>query len=167
MKSKCSFHDRGLEEDGGSLRNVLGGYIRIMKLYRNIMDHRFKRTGVYRSQHRILVAISEHTNVSQKELAKQLYVSTATIAVSVKKLEKGGYITRIVNQDDNRLNKLCLTEKGKAMVRQSNEFFNGVEEQMFCGFSKDELAVMEQYMDRICENLAHISVESDMTERKD
>ena len=46
--------------------------------------------------------MAEHSNASQKELAEYLNVTAATVAVSVKKLEKGGYITRIVDQEDNR-----------------------------------------------------------------
>ena len=90
-------------------RSVMISYMKTMKLHRCILEMRLKNTGVYRSQHQILMILTDHTNLSQKELAERLYVSTATIAVSVKKLEQGGYITRIMDQNDNRMNKLCLT----------------------------------------------------------
>ena len=93
-----------------SAHHVLTQYIRIMKLHRSILEQRLNKTGVYRSQHQILTTLAEHSNASQKEIAEYLNVTAATIAVSVKKLEKGGYITRIVDQEDNRYNKLCLTE---------------------------------------------------------
>ena len=88
---------------------VLTQYIRIMKLHRSILEQRLNKTGVYRSQHQILTAMAEHPNTSQKELAEYLNVTAATVAVSVKKLEKGGYITRIVDQEDNRY-KMCIRD---------------------------------------------------------
>ncbi|WP_077611163.1 MarR family winged helix-turn-helix transcriptional regulator [Clostridium sp. Marseille-P2415] len=167
MKPMCRCQDERLKRNISPMHSVMVRYMRIMKLYRYILDERLKQTGVYRSQHQILMMLFDHSNVSQKEIAQRLYVSTATIAVSVKKLEKGGYITRIVDQEDNRMNKLCLTEKGKYMVGHSREFFHNVETQMFHDFSKEELAVMEQYLDRIYDNLSQIPMEKDMTERED
>ena len=116
-----------------SAHHVLTQYIRIMKLHRSILEQRLNKTGVYRSQHQILTTLAEHSNASQKEIAEYLNVTAATIAVSVKKLEKGGYITRIVDQEDNRYNKLCLTEEGLDVVEHSRQFFKNVENQMFLG----------------------------------
>jgi DNA-binding MarR family transcriptional regulator len=167
MKPVIGDEDENREVPHSMLRSVMLSYMKTMKLHRCILEMRLKKTGVYRSQHQILMILSDHTNVSQKELAERLYVSTATIAVTVKKLEKGGYITRLMNQNDNRMNKLCLTEKGRHMVELSREYFMNVEEWMFHDFSKEELAAMEQFMNRIYNNLSEIHRDNDMTERED
>ncbi|SEU27018.1 DNA-binding transcriptional regulator, MarR family [Lacrimispora sphenoides] len=167
MKPMCPFRDKGLKGDFSPAHGVMVRYMRIMKLHRYILDERLKETGVYRSQHQILMMLADHSNVSQKEIAERLYVSTATIAVSVKKLEKGGYITRVVDQEDNRMNKLCLTEKGKHTVKHSREFFHNVEERMFRDFSAEEMAAMGQFLDRVYDNLSHLPLEKDTKERED
>lgn len=148
-------------------RSVMMKYMRIIKLHRNVLETGVKQTGVYRSQHQILMLLSEHKDVSQKELAQRMFVSTATIAVSVKKLEKAGYITRIADQEDNRMNKLCLTEKGRHMVKNGKEYFYRVEKQMFKNFSKEELSVMEQQLNRMFQNLSEITMSGDTTESED
>ena len=79
-------------------------YIRVTRLHRSVIEHRLEGTGVYRSQHQILMFASHNPNVSQKDLAEMYGVSGATMAVSLKKLEKGGYINRLVDQHDNRCN---------------------------------------------------------------
>ncbi|WP_124067959.1 MarR family transcriptional regulator [Clostridium sp. E02] len=155
------------EEEVSPLRSVMKQYMKIMKLHHCILDCRVRKTGVYRSQHQILMMLARHSNISQKEIAQHLYVSTATIAVSVKKLEKGGYITRVVDQDDNRMNKLGLTEMGWDMVKCSQEYFHTVETQMFTGFTKEELSEMEQMLDRIYTNLSQIPMGENMTEREE
>lgn len=146
---------------GSPVHQVMLRYMRIMKKHQQILEQRLKRTGVYRSQHQILMILSEHSNASQKELAQRLYVSTATIAVSVKKLEKGGYITRLVDEEDNRTNRLCLTEKGRNMVVYSQDFFRNVETQMFAGFEERELLTMTGYLDRIYDNLSKLSAKKE------
>lgn len=149
------------------MHQVMLRYMKIMKRHRRILEQRMKGTGVYRGQHQILMILSEHSNTSQKELAQRLFVSTATIAVSVKKLEKGGYITRLVDQEDNRANRLCLTEKGRDMVIYSQQYFRNVEVQMFDGFEEKELSAMAGYLDRIYENLSKIPTEEDKNKKEE
>ena len=94
-------------------------YIRVTRLHRSVIEHQLEGTGVYRSQHQILMYVSNNPNVSQKDLAKMYGVSGATIAVSLKKLEKGGYIKRLVDQDDNRCNQICITERAGRSWRRA------------------------------------------------
>lgn len=128
-------------------------YIQVTHLQRSTLDQLLSRTGVYRSQHQILMYVSDHPNASQKEIAARYKVSTATIAVSLKKLENGGYIRRIVDQKDNRFNQICLTEKGKKVTSDSAKIFECMEKQMFAGFSDQDYQALEELLDRIYENL--------------
>ena len=100
-------------------------YIRVARLHRSMMERRLDGTGVYRSQHQILMFVSDNPNVSQKELARMYGVSGATIAVSLKKLERGGYIRRLVDQEDNRCNQICITDKGRKVVEGTALRFSG------------------------------------------
>lgn len=128
-------------------------YIRVTRLHRSVVEHRLEGTGVYRSQHQILMYVSNNPNVSQKDLAKMYGVSGATIAVSLKKLEKGGYIKRMVDQDDNRCNQICITEKGRKVVEESILIFQRLESCMFEGFSEHDMNVLGTLLDRIYGNL--------------
>lgn len=109
-------------------------YMGINRLHRMVLERQLNKTGVYRSQHQLLMYISANPNASQKDLAKMHQVSAATVAVSLKKLENGGYIKRVVDQDDNRYNQICITEKGKAIVEGSIAYFQTLEAQMYEGF---------------------------------
>ncbi len=128
-------------------------YIRVTRLHRSVIEHQLEGTGVYRSQHQILMYVSNNPNVSQKDLAKMYGVSGATIAVSLKKLEKGGYIKRMVDQDDNRCNQICITEKGRTVVEESVLIFQRLESCMFEGFSEHDMNVLGNLLDRIYGNL--------------
>lgn len=147
MKTTC----KGMMDS--TQHQLIRKFFHVFRMHRAVVERQVNDTGVYRSQHQILMFVSEHPNASQKELAKLYGVSTATIAVSLKKLEKGGYIQRITDEQDNRYNRICITEKGKKVVSDSVNLFCNMENQMFQGFSEDELKRMGEMLDRIRENL--------------
>lgn len=126
---------------------------RAEKAFRTMIERRVKNTGVYRSQHRLLMHLSRQPNCSQVELAEHLEVSPAAIAVSIKKLEKGGYIKRETDESDNRVHQVTITEKGEQVIRKSIIMFQEVEAQMFCGFSDEEMERMSDFLERIYHNL--------------
>lgn len=132
-------------------------YMKTGRLHRDVLEKEVRRTGVYRSQHQILMFLSNHPEASQKEIAEFLGVSTATIAVTLKKLEKAGYILRASDPKDNRCNRIQLSGKGEEIVTQSHEIFWRVEEAMFLGFSEEEKKKLINFFERICENLEEIN----------
>lgn len=140
---------------------LLQAYIYGSRLHRAVLERELNKTGVYRSQHQILMFIAKNPNTSQKDIAGMFHVSTATIAVSLKKLERGGYIERVVDQSDNRFNLICITDKGKEIVDRSILFFKSVEEAMFQGFTTEELERLEDYHKRINYNLQQLMPETE------
>lgn len=147
------------------VHQIIKIYMRIGHLHRGILDKEVRRTGVYRSQHQILMFLAKNSDASQKDIASFLGVSTATIAVTLKKLEKAGHIRRVVDPEDNRCNRIQLTKKGEAVVTQSHEIFYRVEEEMFEGFSEEEKEQLIKYFERICCNLE--AVDQRLSDRKE
>ncbi len=143
LRQRCSTEEFKLVEK----------YIRTNRRHRKILEQELNFTRVYRSQHQLLMFIADNPNVSQKELARLYGVSTATIAVSLKKLEQGGYIRREVDSKDNRYNQICLTQKGMATVEQSISIFENLERTMFQGFSKEDFKKMGELLDRMYKNM--------------
>lgn len=136
-------------------------YVLTMRLHRMFLERELNKSGVFRSQHQILMHISQYPNASQKEIATRHHVSTATIAVSLKKLEKGGYIRRMTDQADNRYNQICLTDKGQAVVEDSIKVFKRLEEALFDTFSDEEMEQFESFLDRVRLNLEHLFQEQE------
>ncbi|MGL5434226.1 MAG: MarR family winged helix-turn-helix transcriptional regulator [Lachnospiraceae bacterium] len=128
-------------------------FIDVTRLHRTVLERKLNQTGVYRSQHQILRYIVKNPNASQKDIARLHHASTATIAVSLKKLEKGGYIKRMVDRKDNRYNQIMITEKGQAVLEVSMQYFQLVEERMFEGFSEPEMEQLEYMLGKIKGNL--------------
>lgn len=131
----------------------------IWKLLYTCRHHRYslnaqlQNTGVFESQHRLLMNISNKPDFTQKELAESMQISPATLAVTLKKLEKGGYVKRQMDDRDNRCNRLVLTERGKEVVEVSHKVFSELDRMFFKDFAEDEILQLGNYLDRICCNL--------------
>lgn len=139
---------------------ILDKYLIVGKLHRLYLERELNRSGVFRSQHQLLMYISRFPNASQKDIANVHHVSTATVAVSLKKLEKGGYISRMMDKEDNRFNQICITPKGKAIVDESIKIFQKTENTLFKSFTDEELLMLESFFERMRFNLDCLFQES-------
>ena len=122
------------------------------QIMKRVIDKKVEDTGVYRSQHRLLMILGKHPDCSQTVIANKLEISPAAVAVSLKKLEKSGYITRSCDAEDNRMNHVVITEKGKKAIDQSILYFQEIENTMFEGFSNEELEMYTAFLERIISN---------------
>ena len=65
---------------------------------------------------------------SQRELAGRMRLAPATVAVSLKSLERQGYVERSTDDRDARRNLVRLTEKGREAVEVCGQVFRSVDE---------------------------------------
>lgn len=131
--------------------------IRISNMHRRIIDRFGEEFGVPRSQHRLLMHIERmHGASSQCELAHQLDVSAATVAVMLKKLEGAGYIEKCVAENDCRNNEIRITEAGLDVVRRTRKRFSEIDERFFGALSSEELENFIEYMEKIAERAGEI-----------
>ncbi|MCE5169830.1 MarR family transcriptional regulator [Paenibacillus profundus] len=64
-------------------------------------------------QWEILVVLWEQEGITQKELAERLYKDQTNIARMLFKLEKKGFIHRVIHETDRRSLRVYLTSKGR------------------------------------------------------
>ena len=80
----------------------------------HLADEQVERhSPVFRGQNKVLVALSEGDNISQKELAERLEMSVQSTAEFVTKLVKKDFVTKTKSPTDGRIQLIKLTEKGR------------------------------------------------------
>lgn len=146
-------------------KSLIFQLIDFAKKHRKIMQHYFDETGVYHAQHRLLMEISAQPHASQMDIARAMDISPATIAVSLKKLEKGGYIQKVMDAADNRFNQITITEKGHRVVEQSKRIFEAADRKVFKGFTEAEKLALSLLLEKLHENLN--TMEEEIKEGKD
>lgn len=135
-------------------RAVIKQFMRADRMHRQVVESTVTaQTGLHRSQHMLLMRLSRGCIPSQKQLAKDLSVSPAAIAVALKKLETDGYIVRDADTDDCRCNRIALTEKGQSAVAQTRTLFACIDHAMVQDFDDAELDALLRALTRVEQNL--------------
>jgi len=173
LKYTCKFNasnklsDKGELSDATKIRDkeIIRQFITFAMKHRKIMQFYLDETGVYHAQHRLLMEISRNPNASQTDIARSMDVSTATIAVSLKKLEKGGYIKKEMDEGDNRLNQITITDKGNKVVEQSKQIFDSIDRKVFEGFTEAEKISLLALLQKLNSNL--IKMEDEIKIKKE
>lgn len=93
---------------------------------------------------------------SQKHLAQRLHVSPATVANSLKSLERGGYVRKRPDPADARRNQVYITHKGRQAVTRCVQIFQAVDAQTLVGFSPEEQEQLRRFHLRMLDNLSQI-----------
>ena len=132
-------------------RDILGKITQIKLLKR--LATQCEDSGLYYGQFPIIDTVRRHDGCTQKELADMLRVSPASVAVSTKRLEKSGLLTRKTDESNARCNRLSVTDEGIQVSNRCREIFEKVDNRAFEGFSDDELDDFVGYLDRIIVNL--------------
>lgn len=127
--------------------------IRIYRGYHHYLEGKFRGNGIHKSQHMVLMYLDHKGVSSQKEIAAHFSISPAAIAVTLKKLEKGGFISRVSNNSDNRFNEVQITELGRSIVERSHTVFEDATAQSLMGISEDEQKLLGDLLDRMLINL--------------
>ena len=144
-----------MEQNKGKLFREFHRELRhMLRVHHAVCDSRVKALGIHPSQHMLLMHLSEREEIaSQKELAEHMHISPAALAVSLGKLEMGGYIEKETSESDSRVNTLTITEKGRALVHKSKSIFDEIDTVTFQGISDEELSRFIQTLKAMHTNL--------------
>ncbi|MBO5230500.1 MAG: MarR family transcriptional regulator [Clostridia bacterium] len=127
---------------------------KVTLLHRYRISTALSGLNIYRGQPEILEYLTEHGGCSQRELADFLGVTPASIATSLKRMSKAGFIERTPDEADRRINRMRLTEKGEATRKAGKAECDKIDKLMFSGFSDDEISVFSDMLSRIGKNLS-------------
>ncbi|MCL1855389.1 MAG: MarR family transcriptional regulator [Clostridia bacterium] len=94
-----------------------------------------------------------HQGLSQADLRREMKVSAATVAVSLARLEKLGFVTRERNRSNQRANVLMLTEKGVEAAICLQGAMQRVGQAALAGFSEEELQNLASFFQRMERNI--------------
>lgn len=126
-----------------------------LECYRRYSVHTLLRdSGIYFGQPPVLEYLKKHGTCTQNEVAKAMNVSPASMAVSIKRMQKTGLVEKVSDKTDLRCNKVSLTEKGLRCASEISARFEEMDEKIFSGFSDDELKQFNSYIERINKNLS-------------
>jgi DNA-binding MarR family transcriptional regulator len=125
----------------------------------NLAQLALNTIGLHFGQPRILFTIAHLQGASQKEIADRLHVTPASLATSLKRLQKAGFLARSIDDHDQRINKIELTEKGHRVIRICKLQMDSIDQLMQRNFSPEEQDQLISFLDRLSANLTQTTVE--------
>ncbi len=134
-------------------------------LHKQCMSRLLYNQSIHFGQPPLLFALKQQGGTcNQKDLAKELKVSPAAIAVSLKRMEKAGLVLRIQNPNDLRSNRVELTERGLHAAEQARLNMRKVMEKAFSSFSDEDYDQFISLYQQMCNNLKNFKNQLDELE---
>lgn len=112
-------------------------YHAVIKCLKNQAEIKLKIT---REQFKLLHAISQNKEeVIQKDMADMLGKDKSTILRLIDSLETKELVRRVADTKDRRKNYLMVTKKGDEMIKQYEQIFSAIFDQLQQGLNESEL----------------------------
>ncbi|MGK5554261.1 MarR family winged helix-turn-helix transcriptional regulator [Actinomadura kijaniata] len=89
----------------------------VLALYRPILEP----MGLTHPQYLVMLALWEHRHLSVKELSRLLQLDPGTLSPLLKRLETAGLIQRERDARDERLLRVTVTARGRALREQAEQ----------------------------------------------
>lgn len=116
-----------------------------------------QRDGIFPGQPPVLRRLYSGGEMSQRELAAALDQTPASMTVTLGRMEKSGLVSRRTDPADKRIQRVSITDKGRAVCERAFQSEAVVAGEMFKGFTDGEIEAISGYMIRCAENLARVT----------
>ena len=134
-------------------RAISDKLIRVNVLRRLLVQKNLRGKNLFKGQFPIMEIICENEGCTQKFLADQLMVSSASIALSIKRLVKAGMIEKTADENNLRCNRIYPTEKGRKSKEEACSVHAEIDQRTYRGFSAEEKAQLDAFLLRMIKNL--------------
>lgn len=145
-------------------------FFMINVLRRNLVQKKTAGFDLRHGQLPLLEAVMRSPGCSQRELAETLRVTPASIAQSVARLERAGFLEKHVDARNRRCNRLFATDTGKNAAALYRRSFDEANDFTFAGLSEAQLvqlsALFEAILNNFGEDAAHFPHPPDCNEEE-
>ena len=135
---------------------TMGDMIHLLRRHRCRCEAEIKNLNIHHSQHKILMHIARcgKKPPTQVEIAQHFHISPAAVAVTLKKLEAAGYVTRSARSKDMRNNEVTLTHSGEKICKDTESAFDYIDAIVFDGLEENEILQFKNCIDKMLKNIS-------------
>ncbi len=129
--------------------------ILLMQILHSHMHYNFsklEKVDMHPKQFPMLRLLFEYPGLNQREIAEKLNIKPPTVAVSIKRLEKTGYVARKQDESNLRISRIYITEKGAHVMKLGRKIIAEEEQMVLQDFTPEETALLREYLQRIKKN---------------
>jgi len=123
-----------------------------------ILQHKIDEYGLTFGLLFLTMHAEKKPNASQKELAKMMRFTEGAMSVAVKRLINLDMIKQVPLESDMRHNRLVVTERGKSIIDDYKDYVLKIYQDMFKGFTQEELIRLSEALTKLNNNLKHMDI---------
>ncbi len=135
------------------------GYLEHLK--HHALDRIAAECGLYMGQPPILFMLANNAQKTQTEIAERLRVTPATIATSIKRMEKAGLLRKETHPTDQRRNLIVLTPEGEETVRKCKAMFDDMDQTLMSALSPEETQIFGDLLTRLIVRMEEYNEKND------
>ena len=116
------------------------------------VENRLEKYGLVKGQAQLLLIIKDNEGSTQKDLANYFNVRYSSMSERLSKLETLGFIERMHEDGNLKNNKIYITKEGKTAATQCRRILKDVNDKLFKGLNKKDIATFEATLNKILIN---------------
>ncbi len=153
ISRKTAIFTKHVREPGE--RTAVAAINEISMLCASAVREVFTAEGVKSGYRNILMVLGKEDGVSQLTIAKRTGLKPSTISIGLKRMEHDGYIVRTNDDNDLRMTRVYLTEKGLDMCNRAYSVSEAISKVLLENISRDELNAVIAVADKMKANHAN------------
>ena len=126
---------------------------RIMIHFRSQIDEKLRPQGVTTAQLQVLKVVRDQPGASGAQLARACYMTPQSAQALLKSLERGGWITRTKNPENERILIAQLTPSGMELLETAERLARVIEKRLWSGVPDSGVEALNRTLVRCLANL--------------
>lgn len=113
-----------------------------------------EKIGLHRGQGFALIHLWHNDGMSQRDLARSMHISPASVTNMLQRMERDGWIERKRDEADQRVVRVYLTAKAKATRIQAKRVFREMEDELGSVYTAEEQSALKRLLTKLYEHHA-------------
>ena len=125
----------------------------MLRMHRAVLHGRMADAGTHVGQPYILFELAKNQPMNQRDLARALHLSPATITITLTRMEKAGLVARESDAHDKRVQNVMITPKGNELMKTSMAAAKKMMDDIFHNVADGDSEVIIRVMTQVCANM--------------
>ena len=139
--------------------DVFRAFHRALRLHRRVLMQTLAEHGIHHGQAMCLRLLASEGELTQRDLASDLHVSSPTVTRMVASMERAGLVRRRQDTADARLVRVELTDAGLRQEREMRAAAGAYTQCTFARLSEAERRELARLLDKLSDSIAEVAAD--------
>ncbi len=137
---------KNLRADEMSMAQLLA---RVCRMSGHRIRAQMESIGLHRGQGFLLFHLLQEDGIPQCDLARAMRISPASVTTMLQRMERDGWIKRVRDRKDQRVVRVSVSEKGRALQSDAHRIFREIEAEIHSFYTEEEQRTLKNLLLRL------------------